>query len=294
MDLLGLDARGWRRVRGKEVAMVFQDPMTSLNPVLTVGRQVAEVLEAHEGLRRKEAEAEAARLLARVGIPDAARRLRDFPHRLSGGQRQRIMIAMALACRPAVLVADEPTTALDVTVQAQIVALVRALQREMGMAVLWITHDLALVAGLADRVAVMYGGRVVEEAPVAELFRSPRHPYTRGLLAGIPPMEDGAEEGPGEDGAGAGTPRLPAISGRPPELLAPEGSPLPDRCAFAPRCRHAVDRCRVETPPLQEVGGAGEGLEHRAACWRWAELDQPGHAGSPTGGIRGAGGERGP
>jgi oligopeptide transport system ATP-binding protein len=242
--------------------MVFQDPMTSLNPVLNVGRQITEVLEEHTSLRGREAKAEAARLLTRVGIPDAPRRVRDFPHQFSGGQRQRIMIAMALACRPSVLVADEPTTALDVTVQAQIVALVRELQEEMGMAVLWITHDLALVAGLVDRVAVMYGGCIVEEAPVAEIFRNPRHPYTRGLLGSMPRVEDEA-----------GTGRLAAIEGRPPELVGAPGEPLPDRCTFAPRCPHASELCWVDTPPLQGVSRAGEKLDHRSACWFWETLD---------------------
>lgn len=273
-DLVGLPPADWRRIRGKEVAMVFQDPMTSLNPVLSVGRQIAEVLEEHTELERRDAEAEATRLMTRVGIPDAGRRVRDFPHQFSGGQRQRIMIAMALACRPAVLVADEPTTALDVTVQAQIVALVRELQDELGMAVLWITHDLALVAGLVDRVAVMYAGRIVEEAPVAELFRNPRHPYTRGLLASMPRV-DGPESPPAHVPAG----RLAAIEGRPPDLLVAPGESLPEHCAFAPRCPHAGELCWTETPPLQNVTGAAGSPDHRSACWLWAELDAvPGEA----------------
>jgi oligopeptide transport system ATP-binding protein len=259
-DLGRLDPKGWRGIRGAEMAMVFQDPMTSLNPVLTVGRQVTEVLEAHSELSREAAEAEAARLLNRVGIPDAVRRLRAYPHEFSGGQRQRIVIAMALACRPAVLIADEPTTALDVTIQAQIVALVRELQDEMGMAVLWITHDLALVAGLVDRVAVMYAGRIVEEAPVEELFRNPRHPYTRGLLGSLPLLDDppSPEEVHG---------RLTAIPGRPPDPRV-----LSVGCAFAPRCAHASDLCWAESPPLQNASVSGERRDHRSACWLWEEL----------------------
>ena len=270
-DLLKLSRAEWRRIRGKELAMVFQDPMTSLNPTLTVGRQITEVLEAHTGVTRDEAEETAARLLTRVGIPDAARRLRAYPHEFSGGQRQRIVIAMALACRPAVLIADEPTTALDVTIQAQIVALVRELQEEMGMAVLWITHDLALVAGLVDRVAVMYAGGIVEEAPVRELFGNPRHPYTRGLLASLPRLDEpGAPPTRALDelASGSAAPgRLTTIPGRPPDLLT-----RPEGCAFAPRCAHATDLCWVEAPPLQNVSRTGERLDHRSACWLWEEL----------------------
>jgi oligopeptide transport system ATP-binding protein len=262
-DLAGLSSREWRQIRGQEIAMIFQDPSTSLNPVLPVGRQVTEVLEEHTELRKEAAEAETIRLLGRVGIPDARRRIRDYPHQFSGGQRQRIMIAMALACRPSVLMADEPTTALDVTVQAQIVALVRELQDELGMAVLWITHDLALVAGLVDRVAVMYAGHIIEEAPVTELYRNPRHPYTRALMAGMPRVD-----------AEAPSPRLAAIEGRPPELLVPLGGSLPVRCAFAPRCPQATDLCWVEAPPLQDVSDAGSPLDHRSACWHWEALDQ--------------------
>jgi oligopeptide/dipeptide ABC transporter ATP-binding protein len=249
-DVLRLPESGWRDVRGREIAMVFQDPMTSLNPVLTVGRQVTEALRRHLPLSAAEARAEAVELLRLVGIADAADRLDDHPHRFSGGQRQRIMIAMALACRPSVLVADEPTTALDVTIGAQIVALVKELRARLGMAILWITHDLALAAGLVDRVAVMYAGAIVEEAPVRELFRVPRHPYTLGLLRSLP----SAAERPGG--------RLAAIEGRPPDLTT-----LPTGCPFAPRCPLAAARCREEAPPLQRVGG-----DHVSACWRWAEV----------------------
>ncbi len=256
-DLLQASERERRDVRGREVAMVFQDPMTSLNPVLTVGRQLAEPLRRHLGMGAREARAASAALMKRVGIPNPADRLSDHPHQFSGGQRQRIMIAMALACRPSVLIADEPTTALDVTIQAQIVALVRELQDEMGMAILWITHDLALVAGFADRVAVMYGGTIVEEAGVGELYADPRHPYTRGLLASLPRLDDPRA-------------RLTSIEGRPPDLKAP-----PTSCPFASRCDWAVDRCEKEVPPLMDVpsvsGRSGPG-QHRSACWRWDDL----------------------
>jgi len=261
-ELLELDAAGWRRIRGREIAMVFQDPMTSLNPVLPVGRQIAEVLRRHEGMDRAAAEAEVARLLARVGIPDGPRRLRDHPHQFSGGQRQRIMIAMALACRPAVLVADEPTTALDVTVQAQIVRLVRELQEEMGMAVLWITHDLALAAEVVDRVAVMYAGAIVEEAPVEELFRNPRHPYTRGLLGALPRLDEPVAGGTAGDLAPL---RLASIEGRPPLLLSE-----PTACAFAPRCGFATETCREAVPSLVAIQGSEGG--HRSACWHRESL----------------------
>lgn len=248
-DVLALPPRAWPEVRGREIAMVFQDPMTSLNPVLTVGRQLTEGLVRHRGLSAGEARAEAAELLRLVGIPDARARLEDHPHRLSGGQRQRVMIAMALACRPAVLVADEPTTALDVTIQAQIVALVKALQARLGMAILWITHDLALAAGLVERVAVMYAGSFVEQAPVRELFARPRHPYTAALLRSLPAA----------DRAGR---RLAAIEGRPPDLLE-----APSACAFAPRCPLAIAPCREGVPPLAEVAPG-----HATACLRWEEV----------------------
>ena len=248
-SLTALGHRAWRDVRGAEIAMVFQDPSTSLNPVLTVGYQLTEGLRRHLGMTRGEARAEAERLLDLVGIPNAARRLDDHPHEFSGGQRQRVMIAIALSCRPSVLIADEPTTALDVTVQDQIVRLVKELQAELGMSIVWITHDLALVSGLVDRVLVMYAGSVVEEAPVDEIFRRPRHPYTLGLLASMPSIEGRAS-------------RLRAIDGRPPDLRERFS-----RCPFADRCGYVVERCHAERPPL---GALGQG--RTSACWRADEL----------------------
>jgi oligopeptide transport system ATP-binding protein len=248
--VLGLSNREWQAVRGTEIAMIFQDPMTSLNPVLTIGRQLTEGLRRHLGMSRDEAAVEAVRLLDLVGIPNAPGRLASHPHELSGGQRQRVMIAMALACRPSVLIADEPTTALDVTIQDQIVRLVKDLQMELGMSIIWITHDLALVAGVVDRVAVMYAGSIVEEGPLREVYRRPRHPYTAGLLASMPSLGAG---GPG---------RLQAIQGRPPDLRERFR-----RCPFSDRCAHAVGRCAAEKPALEPVG---EG--HASACWRRDEL----------------------
>ncbi len=238
----------WRALRGARVGMVFQDPMTSLNPVLTVERQLTEGMRRHLGLARAEAIQEAVRLLDLVGIPDAEARLSDHPHEFSGGQRQRLMIAMALACRPTVLIADEPTTALDVTIQEQIVHLLRQLQAELGMSIIWITHDLPLVAGLADRVLVMYAGSIVEEAPVKEIFSAPRHPYTRGLLASMPSLAD-------EPGG-----RLTTIPGRPPDLRTDFGC-----CPFEDRCTEVIPRCQDEKPQLESVGGS------RVACWRAEE-----------------------
>jgi len=248
-DLLSLDRRAWQDVRGREIAMIFQDPMTSLNPVLTVGYQLTEGIRRHFGTAKAEARTEAVRLLDLVGIPNAIGRLNDHPHQFSGGQRQRLMIAMALACKPSVLIADEPTTALDVTIQDQIVQLMKDLQAELGMGIVWITHDLALVAGLVDRVLVMYGGSIVEEAGVTDLFARPRHPYTLGLLRSMPSL-DGARE------------RLTAIEGRPPDLREDFA-----RCPFVDRCGHQVERCHSEKPTLAMVA---EG--HLSACWRSADL----------------------
>ena len=245
-DLLALDDDAIRDIRGDRIAMIFQEPMSSLNPVLTVGKQVAEPIRLHRGVSWKEAYARAAELLDRVRIPDATQRLDDYPHHFSGGMRQRVMIAMALACRPRLIIADEPTTALDVTVQAQILALLKELTRESDSALILITHDLGVVARYADRVAVMYAGRIVETATARTLYGSPGHPYTEGLMASIPGID-------GEIGA-----RLPTIDGQPPDLAR-----LPPGCAFAPRCRHALDTCRQAPPPLEPLGD-----QHFRACYR--------------------------
>jgi peptide/nickel transport system ATP-binding protein len=247
-EIATLTPEEWRRRRGREMAMVFQEPMTSLNPAFTAGDQVAEALRLHQGLAPRAAFDRAVEMLARVRIPDAARRARQYPHQLSGGMRQRVMIAMALACRPRLLIADEPTTALDVTVQAQILALLGELRRETGTAVVLITHDLGVVADHADEVAVMYAGRVVERAAAAEIFAEPQHPYTVGLLGAAPRLDRAGE-------------RLASIEGTVPDMLRP-----PPGCRFAPRCPFRVARC-AEDPPLLEVAPA-----HAAACWR-APLD---------------------
>ncbi len=244
MDLLEVDDDTLRDIRGARIGFVFQDPMTSLNPVFTVGFQLREPLMRHMGMNRREADRRAAELLELVGIPDAARRLRDYPHQFSGGMRQRVMIAIALACDPEVLIADEPTTALDVTIQAQILELVRELRQKLGMAIIWITHDLGVIAGIADRVMVMYGGQVVEEAPVRALFKEPRHPYTRALLETIPHVRGKRAE------------RLEVIEGQPPILGA-----APTACPFRDRCAAAVEICGRENPALREVGA-----RHRVAC----------------------------
>ena len=241
--LLELAQRELDTIRGREIAVIFQDPGASLNPLHAIGRQIMESLRLHRGMNRHAAESEAVRLLQRVGIPDARRRLAAYPHQLSGGMNQRAMIAMALACRPRLLIADEPTTALDVTIQAQIIALLEELQAELRMAVILITHDLGVVANLADRVAVMYAGRIVEEADVRTLFRSPSHPYTVGLLASVPRIDRTADALQPIDGAVA-SPR-DVLSG----------------CAFAPRCRHADRVCRSTQPPLDALG------TRRTACF---------------------------
>jgi oligopeptide transport system ATP-binding protein len=244
-DLLALSAEEVRRLRGNRMAMVFQDPMTSLNPFLTVEEQVCEVLEVHKGMRRAQARDRAVALLEEVGIPGAARRLRAYPHQFSGGMRQRVMIAIALACEPTLLIADEPTTALDVTIQAQILDLLRRLRAERKMSIILITHDLGVVAGMCERVVVMYAGRIVEEGPTRAIFKDPRHPYTRALLASLPRLDE-AEDA-----------RLRTVPGMPPNL-----SRIPPGCPFHPRCAHAIDRCRADEPRLEEVGGA-----HRKSCW---------------------------
>jgi len=238
-DLGTLSKRELRRVRGKEIAMVFQEPMTSLNPVFTVGNQIAETIVVHQGKSWKAAMAEAVDLMRLVAIPDPQRRVHDYPHQMSGGMRQRVLIAMALSCQPDLILADEPTTALDVTIQAQVLDLLDRLRRERGLAVLLITHDLGVVAEMADRVAVMYTGRVVEKAPVADLFHDPRHPYTVGLMTSRPQIADG--EAPAR--------RLPAIPGVVPALTA-----LPPGCHFAPRCPDLFAPCELAVPPLYELG----------------------------------------
>jgi peptide/nickel transport system ATP-binding protein len=244
-ELLGAPAALLERVRGGRIAMIFQDPASSLNPVHRIGRQVTEALALHRGMGGAAARAEARRLLDQVGIPDAARRLDAYPHELSGGQNQRVMIAIALAGRPELLVADEPTTALDVTIQAQILDLLGALRRETGMALVLISHDLGVVSETCERVAVMYAGRIVEEAPAGRLFAAPSHPYTRGLLGALPPLD-----GPPR--------RLAAIPGGVPEPWA-----MPPGCAFAPRCAHRIAACDAEQPRPVAVGP-----DHRAACLR--------------------------
>jgi peptide/nickel transport system ATP-binding protein/oligopeptide transport system ATP-binding protein len=243
-ELLGLSEMRMERIRGAGISMVFQEPMTSLNPVLTIGEQIMETVRAHEGISARAQRDRALEMLERVGIPSAAKRLTDYPHQLSGGQRQRVMIAMALACRPKLLIADEPTTALDVTIQAQVLDLLMDLRDELGMAIMIITHNMGVIAETADRVLVMYAGRVVEEAPVAGLFDRPMHPYTRGLLDCVPTLEQDTE-------------RLVAIPGG-----LPEPGRRPAGCRFAPRCGLRVDACAAGIPPL--VGGDG----HRAACIR--------------------------
>jgi oligopeptide transport system ATP-binding protein len=244
-DLLKLSAEEMRHIRGKEIAMIFQDPMTSLNPVMRIGRQITEALELHMSMDKKQARARAAELLTMVGIPRAADRLDDYPHQFSGGMRQRVMIAMALSCMPQVLIADEPTTALDVTIQAQIVDLVKKLRDELGMAVIWITHDLGVVARLVKNVVVMYAGYIIESSPVADLYAHPSHPYTLGLLGSLPRLDSHERE------------RLVSIQGAPPDLV-----DLPVGCPFRPRCVYAIDRCREENPLLMPVG-----VQHEAACW---------------------------
>jgi peptide/nickel transport system ATP-binding protein len=237
-----------QRIRGAEIAMIFQEPMTSLNPVLTIGRQIAEALVLHRGLSYADATARAIAMLRKVHIPEAEQRVTQYPHELSGGMRQRVMIAMALACGPRLLIADEPTTALDVTIQAQILELMRELRDETGSSMILITHDLGVVAEMADRVVVMYAGRKVEEARVEALFAQPRHPYTRGLLGSMPHLGDSVDE--------TGK-RLVEIPG-----LVPSLKDVPPGCLFAPRCPNAIERCKTEAPPL-EVHAPG----HLAACW---------------------------
>jgi oligopeptide/dipeptide ABC transporter ATP-binding protein len=251
-NLLTLTEEQMRSVRGREIAMIFQEPMTSLNPVLSIGRQLTEGLEIHMKMKPSEARSRALELLAMVGIPDPERRLDQYPHHFSGGMRQRMMIAMALACNPSLILADEPTTALDVTIQAQILELLRDLARRLGVAMLIITHNLGVVARYADRVNVMYAGRIIERATAAELYARPRHPYTLGLLRSVPRLDEPRRA------------RLAPIEGQPPDMTR-----LPPGCSFAPRCAFRVERCTVEAPPLEVVHPG-----HLSACWEAKRLEQ--------------------
>jgi oligopeptide transport system ATP-binding protein len=250
-DILKVSESEMRRIRGAQIAMVFQDPMTSLNPVYTVGSQIMEALMLHQAMDGKQARQRTGELLEMVGIPAARQRVDDYPHQFSGGMRQRAMIAMALSCQPQLLIADEPTTALDVTIQAQIVELVKRLQNELGMAIMWITHDLGIVAELAQKVNVMYAGYIVERGTVRDIFKRTSHPYTLGLLGSLPRLD----EAPGT--------KLVSIPGLPPDLVA-----LPVGCPFAARCPFVIDQCREAMPPLEKV----EGEEHTVACWRWEDV----------------------
>ncbi|RVB77925.1 MULTISPECIES: ABC transporter ATP-binding protein [unclassified Mesorhizobium] len=254
-ELTGLDPESLRKVRGNDIGMVFQEPMTSLNPVYTIGEQIAEPIRIHLGKSHRDAAADAVRLLAQVGIPDPDRRARQYPHELSGGMRQRATIAMALSCNPTLLIADEPTTALDVTIQAQILDLLAELQAQRGMGILFVTHNLGVVAEIADRVAVMYAGRIVESGPVSEVFTRPRHPYTAGLMRSVPRL------GQATTLKAAGTP-LPTIAGNVPSLAL-----LPKGCSFAPRCALAVDACRAAVPPLFAATPT-----QKSRCLRWEDL----------------------
>ncbi|MBA4325451.1 MAG: peptide ABC transporter ATP-binding protein [Rhodobacter sp.] len=261
-DLLTMTDDELRSVRGAKVGFVFQDPMTSLNPVFTLGDQIMEPLIKHMRLSRRQAEARAIELLELVGIPGASQRLHQYPHQFSGGMRQRVMIAIALACDPDVLIADEPTTALDVTIQAQILELVKELRRKLGMAIIWITHDLGVIAGIADRVMVMYGGQVVEHAPVHELFANPQHPYTRALLQTIPRI------------TGPRTTRLKVIEGQPPILTGPLTA-----CPFRARCEHRFDACDAMNPPRRAIDAAPTGQGHDVAChWHAPAKAEPADA----------------
>ena len=251
-DLLALSDEEIRKIRGREISMVFQEPMTSLNPVLSIGLQLTETMEHHLGMSNNEAHQKAVELLGMVGISEPERRLSQYPHHLSGGMRQRVMIALALSCEPKLIIADEPTTALDVTIQAQILELMKNLTKQMGVALIVITHNLGVVARYADRVNVMYAGKLVEMGQAREIYHDPHHPYTLGLLASVPRMDQPR-----------GT-RLIPIDGQPPDLTL-----LDSGCAFRPRCRFAVDQCATEIPPLQTVD-----QEHASACWRVSEISE--------------------
>jgi oligopeptide/dipeptide ABC transporter ATP-binding protein len=247
-DLLRMNSEQLRKVRGAQIGMIFQDPMSSLNPVINIGTQLSEPLRAHLKMSKAEAWERSVQLLDMVGIPDPRARLNDYPHQLSGGMRQRVMIAMGLACKPKILIADEPTTALDVTIQAQIVDLVKDLREELHTTIIWITHDLSLIAGLVDRIMVMYAGYVVEETLVDDLYNDPRHPYTIGLFGSLPDL-------------GGQQQRLTTIGGAPPNL-----EDIPTFCPFVPRCKYAIDKCKTENPPLKPVPGSSKS-HHSIACW---------------------------
>ncbi|MBC7604950.1 MAG: ABC transporter ATP-binding protein [Ramlibacter sp.] len=253
-DLVKLDAAGMRKVRSKEIAIIFQEPMTSLNPVYTVGQQIAESVRIHGGFSRKSAMDQAVEMLKLVQIPQAERRVNDYPHQFSGGMRQRVMIAMALSCNPQLVIADEPTTALDVTIQAQILELLNELKERLGMSIMLITHAMGVVAEMAQKVVVMYAGKVVEEAPAAELFAHPKHPYTQGLIRSIPRV----------DRTSTARVRLESIGGSVPKLINP-----PEGCRFAPRCKYAIPECTVATPALREIT-----MGHKAACIRAEEIGE--------------------
>ena len=251
-DLLRASDRRMREIRGNQISMIFQEPMTSLNPVLSIGRQLTETLELHLKMSPTRARERAAELLRMVGIPDPEQRLNEYPHQLSGGMRQRVMIAMAISCNPRLIIADEPTTALDVTIQAQILELMQSLSKQLGMALVIITHNLGIVARHASRVLVMYAGKIIETGESRDIYHDPRHPYTLGLLNSVPRLDAPAWS------------KLAPIEGLPPDLIG-----LPEGCSFVPRCSYAIDRCTAETPPLASVEGP-----HNSACWRWSEMPE--------------------
>jgi len=244
-DLMKINKDKIRKIRGKKIAMIFQDPMTSLNPVLTINKQISEVLQLHMKMTMKKAKNKVIELLDMVGIPEAADRISDYPHQFSGGMRQRAMIAMALACNPQLIIADEPTTALDVTIQAQVIDIIKKLRDELGTAIIWITHDLGIIAGLADRVNVMYAGYIVETASCKDVYGNPKHPYTLGLLSSVPRLDEIHKK------------RLTSIKGLPPDLI-----DMPECCPFAPRCSYRIDKCFKKNPKLRTVGP-----DHKIACW---------------------------
>jgi oligopeptide transport system ATP-binding protein len=249
-DLLSLPINQMHTIRGSQIAMIFQDPMTSLNPVIPIGNQIGEAVQVNLGLNAHDSRQRTIEVLSHVGIPRAQDRLGDYPHQFSGGMRQRVMIAMAISCRPKLLIADEPTTSLDVTIQAQIVDLVKKLQQELNMAVIWITHDLGVIARLAKRVNVMYAGEIIERGPIKAIFANPQHPYTMGLLGSVPRMDTSSDQ------------ELLFVEGAPPDMIR-----LPVGCTFAPRCRYRSENCLIARPALVEVGS-----QHMAACIRLAEV----------------------